>query len=101
MSASASAKSLVTGKGSGVANSASGGGGGGSNTTRRILVLAQKGDWAACDTTLKVLEKESAEAGLRFPLANVADNVSVVFPCKWASEERYLKARLKKKSRRF
>ena len=76
MSATASAKGLVTGKGSGVANSASGGGGG-SNTTRRILVLAQKGDWAACDTTLKVLEKESAEAGLRFPLANVADNVSV------------------------
>ena len=75
MSATASAKGLVTGKGSGVANSASGGGG--SNTTRRILVLAQKGDWAACDTTLKVLEKESAEAGLRFPLANVADNVSV------------------------
>ena len=78
MSAIASAKGLVTGKGSGVANSASGGGGGGgSNTTRRILVLAQKGDWAACDTTLKVLEKESTEAGLRFPLANVADNVSV------------------------
>ena len=78
MSATASAKGLVTGKGSGVANSASGGGGGGgSNTTRRILVLAQKGDWAACDTTLKVLEKESTEAGLRFPLANVADNVSV------------------------
>ena len=75
MSATASAKGLVTGKGSGVANSASGGGG--SNTTRRILVLAQKGDWAACDTTLKVLEKESTEAGLRFPLANVADNVSV------------------------
>ena len=77
MSATASDKGLVTGKGSGVANSASGGGGGGSNTTRRILVLAQKGDWAACDTTLKVLEKESTEAGLRFPLANVADNVSV------------------------
>ena len=77
MSAAASAKGLVTGKGSGVANSATGGGVG-SNTTRRVLVLAQKGDWAACDTTLKVLEKESTEAGLRYPLANVADNVSSI-----------------------
>ena len=78
MSAAASVKGVVTGKGSGTPNN-TGGGGVGSSTSRRVLVLSQKGDWTACDSTLKVLEKESSEAGIRLPLATVADNVSLAF----------------------
>ena len=77
MSAAASVKGMVTGKGSGTPNNT--GGGVGSSTSRRVLVLSQKGDWTACDSTLKVLEKESLEAGIRLPLATVADNVSLAF----------------------
>ena len=76
MSATASLKGTVTGKGLGTPNNTPGGGGVGSSTSRRVLVLSQKGDWTACDATLKVLDKESSEAGIRFPLATVADNVS-------------------------
>ena len=79
MSAAASVKGVVTGKGSGTPNNTGGGGGVGSSTSRRVLVLSQKGDWTACDSTLKVLEKESSEAGIRLPLATVADNVSLAF----------------------
>ena len=77
MSAAASVKGVVTGKGFGTPNNT--GGGVGNSTSRRVLVLSQKGDWTACDSTLKVLEKESSEAGIRLPLATVADNVSPAF----------------------
>ena len=45
--------------------------------TRKVLVLSQKGDWVACDATLRLLEKEAAEEGGNpKPLNGVADNVS-------------------------
>ena len=47
------------------------------NLTRKVLVLSQKGDWVACDATLRLLEKEAAEEGGNpKPLNGVADNVS-------------------------
>ena len=73
-------KGLVTGAGSGLPNTSGGNGNGnGHPTSRRILVLAQKGDWTACDSSLKVLEKESVETGHRHPLSTVSDNVSTNF----------------------
>ena len=43
--------------------------------TRKVLVLSQKGDWTACEATLRTLEKEAAEDGATKPLNGVADNV--------------------------
>ena len=45
------------------------------NLTRRVLVLSQKGDWVACEATLRMLEKEIADGGATKPLFGVADNV--------------------------
>ena len=47
--------------------------------TRKVLVLSQKGDWVACEATLRMLEKEAAEGGSNKPLAGVADNVRTLF----------------------
>ena len=46
-----------------------------SNLPRRVLVLSQKGDWVACDATLRMLEKETVDGGQAKPLYGVADNV--------------------------
>jgi hypothetical protein len=46
---------------------------------KRILVLAQKGDWAACESALKALDRSAGEEGASKPLADIADNVSLVF----------------------
>ena len=44
----------------------------------RILVLAQKGDWTACESALKALERSSLDdGGPKQPLANISDNVSI------------------------
>lgn len=46
-------------------------------TAKRVLVLAQKGDWPACEQALKVLERAAAEpGGDAKPLTNVSDIVS-------------------------
>ena len=43
----------------------------------RILVLAQKGDWTACESALKALERTALdEGGPRNPLSTISDNVS-------------------------
>lgn len=47
-----------------------------SSAARKVLVLSQKGDWAACDQALKTLEREVLEGVDPKPLARVADNVS-------------------------
>jgi len=53
----------------------SGGGTGGSAAlAKRVLVLAQKGDWSSCENSVKALDKMAAEEGSK-PLAGVADNV--------------------------
>ena len=45
----------------------------------RILVLAQKGDWTACESALKALERSVVEnllnEGARQPLARISDTV--------------------------
>ena len=45
----------------------------------RILVLAQKGDWTACESALKALERSVVEnllnEGARQPLAKISDTV--------------------------
>lgn len=46
--------------------------------TRRVLVLSQKGDWVACDATIRMLEKEIGESGATKPLSSVADNVRYI-----------------------
>ena len=46
---------------------------------KRILVLAQKGDWAACESALKALERSAGEEGAAKPLADIADNVSLKY----------------------
>ena len=38
---------------------------------------SQKGDWVACESTLRMLEKEAQEGGPTKPLNGVADNVSL------------------------
>ena len=43
---------------------------------KKVLVLAQKGDWAACESALKALERSTGEEGAAKPLAGIADNVS-------------------------
>ena len=53
-----------------------GGGGGSSALAKRILVLAQKGDWASCESSLKALERSAGEEGASKPLAGISDNVS-------------------------
>ena len=45
------------------------------NLTRKVLVSSQKGDWVACESTLRMLEKEAQEGGATKPLNGVADNV--------------------------
>ena len=42
---------------------------------QRILGLSQKGDWDACEVTLKLLEKEAAEEKNTTPLDNITDEV--------------------------
>ena len=46
----------------------------------RILVLAQKGDWTACESALKALERNVVEEllkdGHKQPLAKISDTVS-------------------------
>ena len=49
-----------------------------SATAKRILVLAQKGDWPACEQALKTLERAKGEGGDKKPLENVSDSVSIV-----------------------
>ena len=42
----------------------------------RILVLAQKGDWTACESALKALERSALdEGGSKHPLSGISDNV--------------------------
>ena len=41
----------------------------------RILGLSQKGDWDACEVTLRMLEKETAEEHNDKPLEKVTDDV--------------------------
>ena len=41
----------------------------------RVLGLSQKGDWDACEVTLKMLEKESREEQIGKPLENITDEV--------------------------
>ena len=46
----------------------------------RILVLAQKGDWTACESALKALERSAMdEGGPKHPLAGISDNVRRFF----------------------
>ena len=45
----------------------------------RVLGLSQKGDWDACEVTLKMLEKEAAEDHNDKPLENVTDEVNKYF----------------------
>ena len=51
-----------------------------SNNAMRILVLAQKGDWTACESALKALERNVVEEllkdGHKQPLAKISDTVS-------------------------
>ena len=54
----------------------------------RILVLAQKGDWTACESALKALERSVVEnllnEGARQPLARISDTVRPIFKtCKF------------------
>ncbi len=49
--------------------------GGANSLAKRILVLAQKGDWAACESALKALDRSAGEEGAPKPLADIADNV--------------------------
>ena len=49
------------------------------NLTRKVLVSSQKGDWVACESTLRMLEKEAQEGGATKPLNGVADNVRIHF----------------------
>ena len=61
-------------------STASTGGPGNQANAMRILVLAQKGDWTACESTLKALERSAMdEGGPRNPLANISDNVRKFF----------------------
>ena len=54
-----------------------------SSLTRRVLVLSQKGDWVACEATLRLLEKEATAVGTTNPLDGIADNVRAnKFPSK-------------------
>lgn len=47
------------------------------NNAMRILVLAQKGDWTACESALKALERSTVDdGGPKAPLAAISDNVS-------------------------
>ena len=50
-----------------------------SNNAMRILVLAQKGDWTACESALKALERSVVEGllkeGHQYPLARISDTV--------------------------
>ena len=48
-------------------------------TAKRILILAQKGDWPACEQALKTLERAKGEGGEKHPLANVSDTVRFYF----------------------
>ena len=42
----------------------------------RILVLAQKGDWTACESALKALERSALDdGGSKHPLSGISDNV--------------------------
>ena len=45
----------------------------------RVLGLSQKGDWDACEVTLKMLEKEAAEDHNSKPLENVTDEANKYF----------------------
>jgi hypothetical protein len=45
----------------------------------RVLGLSQKGDWDACEVTLRMLEKEAAEEYNSKPLQNVTDEVVKYF----------------------
>ena len=53
----------------------------------RILVLAQKGDWTACESALKALERSVVEnllsEGARQPLARISDTVRPFKNCKF------------------
>ena len=53
--------------------------GGANSLAKRILVLAQKGDWAACESALKALDRSAGEEGAAKPLADIADNVIIEF----------------------
>ena len=48
-----------------------------SDLKKRVLGLSQKGDWDACEITLKLLKKEAAEENITKPLDNVIDEVGV------------------------
>ena len=46
----------------------------------RILVLAQKGDWTACESALKALERSALDdGGSKHPLSGISDNVSLLY----------------------
>ena len=46
----------------------------------RILVLAQKGDWTACESALKALERAAMdEGGPKHPLSGISDNVRLLY----------------------
>ena len=44
---------------------------------QRILNLAQKGDWEACETALNMLEKEASQEDSK-PMKNVTDEVNII-----------------------
>ena len=44
---------------------------------QRILNLAQKGDWEACETTLNMLEKENLQEDTK-PMKNITDEVCII-----------------------
>ena len=48
---------------------------------KRVLALSQKGDWVACEITLRMLEKEAEKEGDAKPLTNVTDEVSYWNEC--------------------
>lgn len=54
----------------------------------RILVLAQKGDWTACESALKALERVTLDdGGPKNPLGKISDNVTGNTPLMYAAME--------------
>ncbi len=61
-----------------------------SATAKRVLIQSQKGDWPACEQSLKALEREAFDGGDKRPLANVSDAVTGNTPLMYAAMENKL-----------